>query len=145
MSCPGRIGTLSQMVIVIKKCRWLSIRTCINSAIDSNVECKRRVQASVQQSLRATTYLDTFVVFCHEAQEARALRNESPGSNQNHCARHHRKSQDRPPHNLFFPNHDRQCQRCTVETTRRARRYTCLLYTSPSPRDLSTSRMPSSA
>ena len=24
-------------------------------------------------------------------------------------------------------------------------RYTCLLYTSPSPRDLSTSRMPSSA
>ena len=27
----------------------------------------------------------------------------------------------------------------------RARRVTCLLYTSPSPRDLSTSRMPSSA
>ena len=26
-----------------------------------------------------------------------------------------------------------------------ARRYGCLLYTSPSPRDLSTSRMPSSA
>ena len=25
------------------------------------------------------------------------------------------------------------------------RKYTCLLYTSPSPRDLSTSRMPSSA
>ena len=31
----------------------------------------------------------------------------------------------------------------TLETTTRV--YTCLLYTSPSPRDLSTSRMPSSA
>ena len=30
-------------------------------------------------------------------------------------------------------------------TTERVLYYTCLLYTSPSPRDLSTSRMPSSA
>ena len=30
-------------------------------------------------------------------------------------------------------------------TIERFGRYTCLLYTSPSPRDLSTSRMPSSA
>ena len=30
-------------------------------------------------------------------------------------------------------------------TTERILYYTCLLYTSPSPRDLSTSRMPSSA
>ena len=32
-----------------------------------------------------------------------------------------------------------------AEKLRNARLYTCLLYTSPSPRDLSTSRMPSSA
>ena len=31
------------------------------------------------------------------------------------------------------------------ETARRGNLYGCLLYTSPSPRDLSTSRMPSSA
>ena len=31
------------------------------------------------------------------------------------------------------------------EEVRRDRLYNCLLYTSPSPRDLSTSRMPSSA
>ena len=32
-----------------------------------------------------------------------------------------------------------------VEYVEKAPSYTCLLYTSPSPRDLSTSRMPSSA
>ena len=32
-----------------------------------------------------------------------------------------------------------------VELENQTRNYTCLLYTSPSPRDLSTSRMPSSA
>jgi len=31
------------------------------------------------------------------------------------------------------------------ERTKKANEWTCLLYTSPSPRDLSTSRMPSSA
>ena len=39
----------------------------------------------------------------------------------------------------FYPRDD--TPGCTVE----AKDFTCLLYTSPSPRDLSTSRMPSSA
>ena len=34
---------------------------------------------------------------------------------------------------------------CTRSASKLVRTYTCLLYTSPSPRDLSTSRMPSSA
>ena len=38
----------------------------------------------------------------------------------------------------FYPLHARVCVRCFLLQV-------CLLYTSPSPRDLSTSRMPSSA
>ena len=36
-------------------------------------------------------------------------------------------------------------QKLLDELTKKINQYTCLLYTSPSPRDLSTSRMPSSA
>ena len=39
----------------------------------------------------------------------------------------------------------RELMRDFVRRQREAREYDCLLYTSPSPRDLSTSRMPSSA
>ena len=35
--------------------------------------------------------------------------------------------------------------KCNMYTSPHLQSYTCLLYTSPSPRDLSTSRMPSSA
>ena len=41
-----------------------------------------------------------------------------------------------------FPDYDRED---TDNFTRKAEFTDCLLYTSPSPRDLSTSRMPSSA
>ena len=47
---------------------------------------------------------------------------------------------------------EQSCMTLKIETNRgiaaqilRHRSFTCLLYTSPSPRDLSTSRMPSSA
>ena len=39
---------------------------------------------------------------------------------------------------------DKQTNR-SYKTNIKQKKYTCLLYTSPSPRDLSTSRMPSSA
>ena len=44
------------------------------------------------------------------------------------------------------PGFEQQLAGGTVDGTRRRAKYLfCLLYTSPSPRDLSTSRMPSSA
>eukprot|EP00829_Urostomides_striatus_P017736 TRINITY_DN6214_c0_g1_i1.p2 TRINITY_DN6214_c0_g1~~TRINITY_DN6214_c0_g1_i1.p2 ORF type:complete len:110 (+),score=27.11 TRINITY_DN6214_c0_g1_i1:144-473(+) len=43
------------------------------------------------------------------------------------------------------PNRYRVCDDCDNEMTNWEARNACLLYTSPSPRDLSTSRMPSSA
>ena len=51
---------------------------------------------------------------------------------------------------IYAADRQRRCERkilAGLGVKKGARRptYTCLLYTSPSPRDLSTSRMPSSA
>ena len=54
-------------------------------------------------------------------------------------------------HNGLFLDDDQQMKKETFELAMRfqldeySQVYACLLYTSPSPRDLSTSRMPSSA
>ena len=50
-------------------------------------------------------------------------------------------SQTKPQVFGYFKTHKFELE----DYDRRYKLYTCLLYTSPSPRDLSTSRMPSSA
>ena len=44
-----------------------------------------------------------------------------------------------------FPLNADLIEKCVLTIFKAPNSYTCLLYTSPSPRDLSTSRMPSSA